>query len=168
MPIIASDIKFFLSGGSTNTDGNDALGGAISSTEASSSLNALFDYVTGDESAAGDTEYRCIYIQNDHPSLTLYGTKIWISTNTPSTDTSAEIALGTSAVSGTEQTIADEDTAPSGTTFSTATNEGASLSIGDLDAGEWKAIWIKRIVDSSAAAYNADGMTITVKGDTAA
>jgi hypothetical protein len=168
MPIIASDIKFFLSGGATNTDGNDALGGAISSTQASSSLNALFDYVTGDESAAGDTEYRCIYIKNDHPSLILYGAKLWISTNTPSTDTSAEIALGTSALSGTEQTIANEDTAPSGTTFSSAANEGAALSIGDMAAGAWKAIWIKRIVNSSAAAFNADGMTITVKGDTAA
>ena len=43
---------------------------------------------------------------------------IWIASNTPSADTTIEIALGSSAVNGTEQTIANESTAPTGVTFS--------------------------------------------------
>ena len=166
MAISATDIKFFLSGGTSNTDGDASLGGAISTTQASSSANALFDIVSGNEAAAGSTEYRCIYVKNDHPSLTLFLTRVFIQTNTPSTDTTVEIALGTAAINGTEQTIANETTAPTGTSFSTAANEGAALSIGDIPAGQHKAIWIKRIVSSSASAYDADGVTIRVKGDT--
>ena len=168
MPIIADDIKFFLSGGTSNTDGDASLGGDISTTEVSPSVNELFDVVSGNEAQAGDIEYRCIYITNDHPSLTLFGALVFIQNNTDSTDTSAEIALGTSAINGTEQTIPDEDTAPGGTTFDTADGEVNALEIGDIPAGQHKAVWIKRIVNSGAAAFNSDGMTIGVKGDTGA
>ncbi len=168
MPITATEIQFRLSGGPSNTSGDASLGGEISSSAVSASINALFDYVSGDESAAGDIEYRCVYVRNDHASLTLYGTKIWISSNTPSSDTDAAVGLGTSAVNGTEQTIANENTAPSGVTFSAAANEGASLSIGDLAPSQHKAVWLRRSVTAGAAAYNNDTMTLTVKGDTAA
>lgn len=93
MPINATDIEFRLSGGAGNTSGDVSLGGAISSSSVSASVNSLFDYVSGDQSAAGDIEYRCIYVRNNHGSLTLYGTKLWISANTPSTSTSVDIVL---------------------------------------------------------------------------
>lgn len=162
MPIIASDIKYRLSGGAANTDPNLSLGGIISSTDAAASI---FDNVSSAEALAGDTEYRCVYIKNNHGSLTLLAPKVWLQSNTPSGDTAAEISLGTSAVSGTEQTIADENTSPSGTTFVTAANEAAGLALGDLAPGATKAIWIKRIVSAAAAAAS-DGFTVRVKGDT--
>lgn len=169
MPIVASDIKIYLSGGSGNTNPNAALGGARSTTEVVDSTVAnVFDNVSSAESAAGDTEYRCVYIRNAHGSLTLQSAKVWIQTNTPSTDTSAQIGLGTSAVNGTEQTVGSESAAPSGVTFADAATEGASLSIGDLAAGEHKALWIKRVIGAAAAAYNTDAVTIRIKGDTAA
>jgi hypothetical protein len=168
MPIFPADLVFRLSGGATNTLGDSALGGEISSTEVSGSLNALFDYVTGAESAAGDTEYRCIYLRNSHGSLILYGAKVWIATNSPSADTHCQIALGTSAINGTEQTVANENTAPTGVSFADAANEGAALSIGDIPPGEHKALWIKRDVTAGASAYNNDGLTITFKGDSGA
>lgn len=168
MPIIATDIVFRLSGGAANASGDDSLGGVISANVVSSSVNALFDYVTGDESAAGDIEYRCIYVRNSHASLTLYGAKVWISSNTPSADTSVSIGLGTAAINGTEQTVANENTAPTSVVFSLAANEAGSLSIGDLAPGAHKAIWVRRTVTAGAAAFNNDGATFTVKGDTAA
>lgn len=168
MPIVAADIEFRLSGGAANASGDASLGGAISANAVSSSTNALFDYVSGDESAAGDVEYRCIYVRNAHATLTLYGAKVWVPTNTPSADTDVAIGLGTSAIDGTEQTIADESAAPVGVAFSAAANEGAALAIGDLAPGQHKAIWIRRTVTAGAAAYNNDGCTWTVKGDTAA
>ena len=53
-------------------------------------------------------------------------------------------------------------------TFSTAAGEGNALTIGDIPAGQHKAIWVKRIVGAGAAAYNADSVVIKVQGDTAA
>lgn len=170
MPIISTDILYKLSGGAANSDPNASLGGVISSTSVnlSTTLHNLFDQVSSSESSAGDTEYRCLYVLNNHGTLTLQSAKVWIETNTPSTDTSAEIALGTSTVGGTEQTVSDESTAPTGVSWSSAAGESNALTIGDIAAGSHKAIWVKRVVSSSASAYNNDGVTIRVKGDTAA
>lgn len=169
MPITSTDLKFHLSGGAANSDPNAALGGAISTTQiVDATVANLFDNVGSAESAAGDTEYRCFYVKNTHATLTLQAAKVYIQTNTPSADTSAEIGLGTSAVNGTEQTIANESTAPSAVTFSTAAGSGNALSIGNIPAGQHKAIWLKRIVNAAAAAYNSDSVIIRVEGDTAA
>ncbi len=168
MPIISTDIQYRLSGGASNADVNASLGGAKSSTSVDTGLHNLFDVVGSAEATAGDTEYRCVYVHNNHGALTMQSAKIWISSNTPSADTSVEIALGSSAVNGTEQTVANENTAPTGVTFSAPASEGAALSIGDIPAGQHKAVWIKRIVNAGAAAYNSDGCTLTTKCDTAA
>ncbi len=169
MPITSSDIQQRLSGGGANTDPNAALGGAKSSTQITdNTLHNLFDKVTGDESAAGDTEYRCFYLHNAHATLTWEAVKVWIGTQTPSADTSVEIGLGTSAVNGTEQTVANESSAPSGVTFSSPSNKAGGLSIGDIPAGQHKAIWVKRIVSAAAAAVNSDSFVINFEGDTAA
>lgn len=166
MAITATDIEYHLSG--AGGTGATSLGGAIHATAVPATVNDFFDLVSGAEAASGDTEYRCFYVKNAHGTLTLYGAKIWINSNTPSADTSVEIALGTSAVSGVEQTVANESTAPTGVSWSAAANEGAALSIGDLAAGAWKAVWVKRIVGVSASAYTNDTFTVTVKGDSAA
>lgn len=166
MPIVATDIEFRLSGGAANALGDASLGGVMSSSVVSASVNALFDYVTGDESAAGDVEYRCIYVRNSHASLTLYGSKIWIDTNTPSVSTAADIGLGSSALNGPEQTIGNENTAPASIVFSAAATAAAALVIGDLAPSQSKAVWIRRTVTAGAAAYANDTMSLTVKGDT--
>ena len=64
MAITASNIKFYLSGGTSNSNVNASIGGAISTTEVvDNSRHNLFDKTLGTESTAGDTEYRCIYIK---------------------------------------------------------------------------------------------------------
>lgn len=35
--------------------------------------------VTGDENAASDVEYRCIFVHNNHATLTLQGVVVWLS-----------------------------------------------------------------------------------------
>lgn len=136
---------------------------------ADNTTHNLWDVVSSAESSAGDTEYRCIYVKNTNTnSLTLQNAKVWIQTQTPSADTSVEIGLGTSAVNGTEQTVTNESTAPSGVTFGTAAGEGNALSIGNIPAGQHKAIWIKRIVGAAATAANDDSYVLSYAGDTAA
>lgn len=168
MAITAAEIKEYKS--TYSFGGIDSLGGAITGTEITdNTTHNIWDVVSSAESSAGDTEYRCIYVKNTNSSLTLQGAKVWIATNTPSTDTSVEIGLGSSAVNGTEQTVANEYTAPvGGVTFSTAAGEGNALTIGDIPATQHKAIWIKRIVNSSAGAYNDDNYVLSYSGDTAA
>jgi hypothetical protein len=165
MPIVSTDIKFRLSGGAGNSDPNASLGGAKSSTEAPT---GLFDDVSSAEGTAGDIEYRCWYVHNNHGTLTLQNAVTWITTNTPSTDTTVDIGVGTAAINGTEQTIANENTAPSGVTFSAPSSFGTALSLGSLPAGQHKAVWIRRTVTAGAAAYTGDGATLSVRGDTAA
>jgi len=169
MPIVSSDIVERLSGGASNSDPNASLGGAKSSTAVTdNTTHNLWDVVSSAESSSGEDEYRCIYVHNAHGSLTLQSAKVWIQTNTPSSDTSVEIGLGTSAVNGTEQTVANENTAPTSVTFSTAAGEGNALSIGNIPSGQHKAIWIKRHINASAAAANDDSYIISYAGDTAA
>lgn len=164
MPIIASDIKFRLSGGAGNSDPTASLGGAMSSTEVN--VATLFDATSSAEAAAGRTEYRCIYVLNTHATLTALADKIWLAANTPSADTTLDIGLGTSAISGTEQTVANETTAPSGVSFAAAASEGAALSIGDLAPAAWKAVWIRRTTNAGAAGPIAETATLRNKCDT--
>ena len=161
MAIVSTDIKYRLSGGAANSLPASSLGGAKSSTDASN----YFDDVSSAEASAGDTEYRCVYVHNNHGSLTLIGAKVWIQANTPSGDTDVAIGLGTSTMNGTEQTVVDESTAPTGVTFSQPTTFAGGLSIGDIPFGQHKAVWVRRTVNAGAAAYS-DSFTLRVQGDT--
>ena len=169
MPIVAGDLKIYLSGGAGNSDPNASLGGVISSTEVTdNTTHNLFDQVSGTESLAGDIEYRGVYLKNTHGSLTLQNTKIYISSNTGSADTTIDIALDGGATNATMETLSDESTAPSGETFTAPTTYAGGLSIGSLAAGEKKGLFIRRTVNASAAAVNDDAVTIKYDGDTAA
>lgn len=169
MAVLTTDIKFFLAGGAANSDVDASLGGAKSSVEITdAALHNLFDVVSSAEASAGDIEYRCLYVENTNGTDTLLNAVAWLSANTPSGDTTLDIGLGTSAIDGTEQTVADESTAPAGVTFSAPATQGAGLAIGDLAAGQHKAIWLRRTVNATAAAYNNDGATLAVGGDTGA
>lgn len=169
MAITAADIKFYLSGGAANSDPNASLGGIISTTEiVAATLNNLFDDVSGDESASGDTEYRGFYVKNEHGSLTWQNVVIWIQTETPSADTSVDLALAGEGVNVTMETIADESTAPVGESFTHITTKGTGLSMSNIAFGEFYGVWIKRIVTAAAAAANNDNAILRVEGETAA
>jgi hypothetical protein len=164
MPIVSGDIEYRLSGGAANSDPAASLGGAKSSVEAGTNL---FDDVTGQESFDGDVEYRCIYVHNAHGTLTLQNAVIWIQTNTPSPGTIVAIALGGEGLNGTAETVGNENTAPTGESFTSPSSKGTGLSLGNIPAGQHYPVWIRRTVSAGAAAY-ADSFTIRVEGDTAA
>lgn len=161
MPILASDIKIKQSGAAN-------LGGAVSGSNVSSALHGLFDVVQGSESLNGDVEYRCVYVKNEHATLTLYGSVLFIQSNTDSADTVVDVGLGTSAINGTEQTIANENTAPSGVSFGSPASYETGYVIGDLAPGSSKAVWIRRTVTAGASAFSNDGVTLAIQGDSAA
>ncbi len=154
-----------LSGGSGNTDPNASLGGVMSTTTAAAAT--LFDDVTGDESAAGDIEYRGVYVLNNG-DVTLQSAVVWVQTNTPDTDTTMALALADEGLNVTMETIANENTAPVGPTFSSPSSKGTGLALGNIPAGQRYGIWVRRTVNAGAAAFNNDTATFRVEGDTGA
>jgi hypothetical protein len=159
---MAVDIEYRLSGGASNSDPAASLGGAMSSTEAAGST--LFDTVSSAEASAGDTEYRCVYIYNNGATTAL-SAKIWIQANTPSADTTIAIALGGEGKNGTAETVGNENTAPSGESFSSPTGSGDGLSLGDLANTDRYPVWIRRTVTPGAAAAASDTFTLRVGYD---
>jgi hypothetical protein len=169
VPVASSDIDFFLSGGTGNTDPNASLGGARStSTEVADNVdNNLFDDVSGVEHTAGRVEYRCIYVRNSHGSIQLDSAVVWIQSDTSGTDSDLSIAVGTAAVNGTEQTVGNETTAPSGVTWSdAAVSRATGLALGNLPAGQHKAVWLRRTITAGSTPQAADTCSIQAGGDT--
>jgi hypothetical protein len=169
MAILSTDIIYRLSGGAANAVPDASLGGAKSTTAiVDNVLNNLWDDVSGDEGSAGDIEYRCFYVHNNHGTLVLQQPFVWISSNTTSTSDEVDIGLGSSALNATEQTVANEATAPTSVTFSHPITKATGIALGDIPAGQHRAIWVRRTVTAAAPALDNNAYNITVEGDSAA
>lgn len=162
MPITTTDIKYKLSGGAANSDPLLSIGGAKSSVDSSS---AIFDDVSSAEASAGDVEYRCVYILNNHGALSYQTAKVWIQTQTPSGDTDVAIGLAAAGLNAAETAVANENTAPAGVTFSAPSSFAGGLSLGTIPAGQFYGIWVRRTVNAAAASAS-DSFTLRVQGDT--
>lgn len=172
MPIIATDIVYRLSvvasaGDTTASTPAASLGDQVATTAiTTATLHNLFDAVSGAEAAAGDIEYRCFFVLNNHATLTLQGATAQLTSQTAGGGTIA-FGLDPAAVSAKGSasaqaaTIANESSAPAGVTFNTT-----DQLIGDIPPGQVKAIWLRRTVTAGAAALNPDGVIMTVVGDT--
>jgi hypothetical protein len=180
MAITATDILFRLSvktgsaGDSTaQADPNQSLGKYVSTTALTTSANGMFDNISGAENAASTVDYRCIFVLNNHGSLAYQNAVVYISAETAggasvalATDNIAASAKGSASAQAAE--IANETTAPSGVSaFSSPTTAGTGLSLGTINAGQVKAVWVRRTAANSAA-LDSDGFTLGVSGDTAA
>lgn len=180
MPIVTSDLKIKLSiktgtagNQSAQADCNQSLGKYISQTEwLGGVLHDLFDVVTGSENAAGTVDYRCVFLHNNHASLTLENAVMWISAETAggasyaiAVDSVAASLIGAS--SSQALFVANENTAPAAIVFSSPTSKGTGLALGDIAAGYCKAVWFRRTPANTGAVDN-DSATISIEGDTAA
>ena len=164
MSVLASEIKFYLTGGASNSDPNLSLGGVVSSTQVSGSLHGLFDSVKPEEAAAGDIEYRAIEVKNTNVSETLSDAYLYVSSETSSTDTIAALAYD----SGGSQSVANESTAPSAPTltFTTPYSKATGIALGDIAAGASKRFWVRWTVTAGALKMAADTGQLTVEGGT--
>lgn len=180
MAILTTDILFKLSiktgtAGNQNAQGDkdQSLGKYISTTAwAGGTLHDLFDVVTGDENAASDVEYRCVFVHNNHATLTLQSAVLWISAEVGGgavaaigIDPAAASPIGQAGAQAAE--IATEQNAPAGVSFSAPTTKGTGIAVGNIAAGYCRGIWIRRSAANTGAVDN-DGATIRVEGDSAA
>lgn len=77
----ANDISVVLSGGTTNINVNNSLGGSPSSSPITNNvLNNLFDDVAPKETEVGHEDYRCIYFFNDG-STPIFLINVWITSD---------------------------------------------------------------------------------------
>lgn len=171
MPI-TNEPKFYLSvktgsaGASTAGTPAGSLGKYVSTTPiTTATANNLFDDVSGAEAAAGDVEYRCVFIQNDHATLTLQNCQVALASQTAgggdiaiALDGTAISAKGSASAQAAE--VVDEQTAPTG---AGAFGTGA-LNVGNLGPGQVKGIWLRRTVTAGASATN-DGAILNWSGD---
>ena len=169
MAIAASDIKLRISGASASaTDPNGSYGGAMSTVSGgiitTNVLNNDMDDITSAEASTGITIYHNYYYKNEHATLTYISPKFYIDTQTNSGDTSVEMALVAEAKNVATTRLTNETTAPSGITFTTPANYAGGIAIGSLDAADYRGIWVKYIVGSSASAV-LDAYTLGIQGD---
>ena len=169
MAIAASDIKLRISGANASaTDPNGSFGGAMSTVAGgiivTNVLNNDMDDITSAEASSGIIIYHNYYYKNEHGSLTYISPKFYIDTQTNSGDTSVAMALVAEAKNVATTRLANETTAPSGITFTTPANYAGGIAIGSLDAADYRGIWVKYIVGSSASAV-LDAYTLGIQGD---
>lgn len=183
MAIVADDIEIRLSvtsgsaGDSTAGTPAGSIGKYVSTTvvDQGTTSNNLFDDVSGTENEASDVEYRCIFVYNDHASLTYYGALVYIYSEV-SGGTSIALAIDSTAASSVTSASAqalqaadesDSTSVLSGLSFSSPTSLATGLSLGDIPAQYCRAFWVRRTAANNAAVSD-DGGVIRVVGGTAA
>lgn len=174
MAIVASDIllKFSVTAAAGDTTAGTAatsLGDQISTTALTSAvLNNLWDDTTGAEAAAGDIEYRCIFVHNNHATLTYVNCTVEVQSQTAGGG-SIDIALDNIAISAKGAAVAQAAQVANETT-SPGASAGAfgagPLAVGDLAPGQVKGIWVRRTVTAGAGAVDPDGAILRILGDT--
>ena len=80
-------------------------------------------------------------------------------------DTTAASAVGSASAQAV--TIANRTTAPAGASFTAPTTFGAGVVLGNIGTGQVKGLWVRRTL-ANTSALNADGVTLSVQGDTGA
>jgi len=157
---MAASLEWHLTGGAANSDPDLSLGGTHSSvTISGTAMNNLFDNVSAAEATAGDNEYRALDLKNTGDA-TATGVEIYMSTETSSGDTSLD--FWAEATADTTTSVANESTAPGGSSFSHYTT-GSRLSTIDIPAGSYVRVWFKRIVSAAATNTANDSGTFTVE-----
>lgn len=147
-----------------------ALGKYISTSSVGALKNDLLDDVTGAENAASTVDYRCVFVHNNHATLTYTFPKVYVS---------AEVAGGTTvalAVDSMPYTTIDYSTIPQADTivsdtstplsvgaFSSPTTSATGIELSDIPAGCCRAVWVRRSAADSAEQLS-DGFTLGVWG----
>lgn len=176
MPITSTDVEQRLStqtgaaGNSTASTPAASIGKWMSTTVLTdASLENLFRNITATEAEIGITLYRCLFVVNLHATGTWEQVKFWLLSQIAGGGT---VAIGLDPAgavafdSGSAQAAApaDEETAPSGVTFSAPTSIGDALSLGDIGPEECHALWFRLTVPPDVEALALDNCLYRVRG----
>jgi hypothetical protein len=179
--IVAADINFRGSTTAGAAGNSTAYGGAdtglgkyaTNNNLADATLNAMFSDATGAENAASTIHYQCMFVYNANAANAFQTVAAWLSAEVAggatvalAADSTAASAVGSASAQALQ--IANRTTAPAGPlTFTSPTTFGTGVALGTIPTTNVKGLWVRRTL-ANTAALNADGMTISVQGDTAA
>ncbi len=158
MALVDTALKFYQC--TTWTEGATHGGAVNTSAEITSGVSQnIFDNVTDAERSSGVTMYRKVFFRNENAD-SYNGTKAWIQTNTPSTDTAVTISgAGSVSVQGT-------DTVVPTTTFTFAASSSVTASADcHLQLAVGEKIYNSEDANTFAqviTAISSDGLTITL------
>lgn len=152
MALDPANIKFYQC--ATWAEGDTHGGDIDTESEITSGADQnIFDDVAEAERAAGDTEYRKIYIRNENADA-WNAVKAWIDTFTPATNDEITIKLGTNAGVQSVEGVAGGYVSPDSKTHADV------LSIGNLAQNAYQSVWIKRVVTAAGDGYTADNFKL--------
>lgn len=122
--------------------------------------NEVFDDIVKQESLDGDTEYRCLYLYNNHPTEQVLNSTIWRESDASGADAislAADLAgVGDGSTTGVADTVVDEGTAPDpALSFTEPTTQAAGIILGTLAAAEAVAFWEERVVPAETSVSTA-------------
>jgi hypothetical protein len=136
--------------------------------------NNLWDDVLAVESLAGEISYRCVYIRNTHATDAAYDVRAWFNA-TPTPDVGAMQLDTVNGKNGTTVSLADEYDSTDVllnaglTNWATPTSSSGGLQLGQLSAGEYWALWLRRTVNEDTRQSNPqDMMSIAITALTTA
>lgn len=92
---------------------------------------------------------------------------VFVSANTPLAGSTIDIGVGTAAINGTEQTVANESTAPVGVSFSAPASAAAGLALGTIPLGQHIAIWLRRTITAGSGSSANDTFSLGYQCETA-
>jgi len=141
------NLQFYLSGGASNSDPDDSLGGGISSTPVSYGLNALFNEVVANDILRGRSTYRCLYLRNISLTDTAVGLLVWAQ----GTLQGSFFAVGVDpvGVGGIATTIQSEYSVPVGVEFVETYGQASAVKMRVLDTEEYIPVWIRLTPDTN-------------------
>lgn len=153
------DLRVSASGSYGGTVTAISLGGYISTSSVSTAAAGFWDNITQAQNDAGLTEYRCVFVVNNGTTVMNNVTLSVTNSGGGATVTAALCNIATTSASAyVTQVLASETTAPtqvSGAWLST-------VSIGTLNAGQARAVWLKRVLTAKTAATSSDRADLIV------
>lgn len=170
MPV-ATDVEYRYGGGAANTDPTASLGGAMSTAAGGvvddGVKNDLWPDVSAADAAAGVTHYRGFYIAVKASATgTLTAARIYMSGDSANANDIHDLAIADEAENVQMETIANEDTAPVGPTFSHPTTYAGGIAIADLSASDERGVWARRTIGAGAASGSITDNEYMVEGTT--
>lgn len=176
MSILTTDILKLYSvaaaaGNTTAGTTAGALGDQVSTTVITDdTFGNLFPDITGDEALAGMVKFRCIFVLNNHATLTYQNVDVSVqsqislgSTIAIAVDNLAASAKG--SASAQAAVIGNENAAPSGVG---AFGLGPAV-LGNLAPGQVRAVWVRQTTPAGAVSPGLDGVdnfVLLIDGDT--
>lgn len=180
MPIVTADLLWrgsVVSGTGGNqipqtTPGNNRGKNVSTTVIPDAVLNNVFADVSGDQNLISAVEYQCLFVHNNHATLTLTAPVVWLTSEVAGGATVSiaidNVAATAIAASGTQacQITFSTNVPPATGAFSAPTTKETGLSLGNLLPGRVRAVWIRRTASNTGAVPN-DGATWRFEGDTA-